>query len=122
MGTFKRRLSGRPHFQNSVSENARGARFPDLPASTAPPRSPQKSRQFPPRPARSRHSSFVCPGTAAQTQAACAQSLPTLPADVVETLIARGIVHGQGGHQNNPTAPLGASALDGDNVRHPCFG
>ncbi len=50
---------------------------------------------------------------AAQTQAACAQALPTLPADVVETLIARGIVHGQGGHQNNPTSPLGYSALDG---------
>ena len=49
----------------------------------------------------------------AAARAACAADLPHVPADAVAGLVARGIVGGQGGHQNNAASPLGYSCLDG---------
>ena len=39
--------------------------------------------------------------------------LPQLPRAVIEDLLAAGIVHGQGAHQNNAASVLGYSCLDG---------
>jgi len=50
---------------------------------------------------------------AAQTMASCAVDLPHIPPDLVCGLVTRGIVGGQGTHQNNPASALGYSCLDG---------
>ena len=44
---------------------------------------------------------------------ACQARLPHLAAGVVAAAIANGIIHGQGGHQNNPESPLGYPSLNG---------
>jgi hypothetical protein len=49
----------------------------------------------------------------ARAMAACAAELPHLPMEEVATLVERGIVGGQGRHQNNGASPLGYSCLDG---------
>ncbi len=52
-------------------------------------------------------------GIAAVANAECQAALPFLPAAAIANLVARGIVGGQGGHQNNAQSPLGYSCLDG---------
>ena len=52
-------------------------------------------------------------GVHAAALADCARAMPGLPADVVNAVLARGIVGGQGEHENNPDSPLGYSCLDG---------
>ena len=41
------------------------------------------------------------------------RTMPHLPADLVSALLASGIAHGQGVHENNPDSALGYSCLDG---------
>lgn len=53
------------------------------------------------------------PALHAAVLADCLAAMPHLPAEAVERLLAGGILHGQGVHQNNPASPLGYSALDG---------
>ena len=50
---------------------------------------------------------------AERTVARCQAVLPHLPADVVAEVVRGGIVHAQGGHQNNPASPLGYPSLNG---------
>jgi len=45
--------------------------------------------------------------------AACTAALPHQPREAIAALIERGIVGGQGIHQNNDASPLGYSCLDG---------
>lgn len=52
-------------------------------------------------------------GIADVANAACRAALPGLPEAAIGNLVARGIVGGQGGHQNNAASPLGYSCLDG---------
>ncbi len=52
-------------------------------------------------------------GIAEVANAECRAALPGLPAAAIGNVVARGIVGGQGGHQNNADSPLGYSCLDG---------
>jgi hypothetical protein len=49
----------------------------------------------------------------AATLDACLRTMPHLPSDLVSDLLAGGILHGQGVHQNNAASVLGYSCLDG---------
>jgi hypothetical protein len=53
------------------------------------------------------------PALHAAVLAECLAAMPHLAAEVVSALLAGGILHGQGMHQNNADSPLGYSALDG---------
>jgi hypothetical protein len=53
------------------------------------------------------------PALHAATLAESLAAMPHLPRAAVDALLAGGIIHGQGMHQNNATSPLGYSALDG---------
>jgi hypothetical protein len=49
----------------------------------------------------------------ASTLAESMRTMPHLPPDLVSALLASGIAHGQGIHENNPHSVLGYSCLDG---------
>lgn len=59
------------------------------------------------------------PALHAEALARCRADLPGLPVDVMDKLLAAGIVGGQGPHQNNPASVLGYSCLDGFPVPPP---
>ena len=54
-----------------------------------------------------------------ETVARCRTLLPHLPEDAIAAVVAGGIVHAQGGHQNNPASPLGYPSLNGFPVPRP---
>ena len=47
------------------------------------------------------------------TVARCRTALPHLPGDAIAAVVEGGIVHAQGGHQNNPASPFGYPSLNG---------